>query len=852
MTERDDCIGRIVKASGGKLSRKEAMDSLDEILARAESNGPSWQAADEKLAKTAAAMEDNLAERASIARRNEHMSAMKAIERSKYYARAPSPAQGLEAKLGGINVPFAGGRLSVDAQYKGLRRALVGGFWDEMEKHPGGLDKLFMSQSIEREWMTELHELNKVSGGHPGITNSKNALAIAEIIQRWQGRAIERINQEGGWVKSYSGYITKTSHDSDRIRRAGREKWIDDVMKHIDIVKTFHDADPNQARFKLQQLWPQFVTGDHLDYSKILEDSASLLLDMDFAKKASAPRELHWKDADAWAAYNKDYGRFSPTFAVTYALDTAARVTALMKEFGPTPRKALDDDLHNLYGKMQLKDPQGHRELKAREQRIRNIFAQFDGTAAMPVNAEFARIMSDVRAVVRMSKLGLTPFAMLSDLATKASELRYQGMSVPERFGGTISDYFRGPMDGRKREVARLLGHAFESEIGDIARRLDPGDMAHNAISRAEQRFFRWTGMNAMTYNQRHGAERIMAAHFGSLRDQPFTALSAEERRIMSLFDIGQPEWDVLHKVEWNKVGGDTFFTPEIATRLSDADVRSYLVASGKLHQAATGDGANFTIKKARDDLGMKIAAYFADRGDYAVLEPGARERAILYGGHSRDWAPGTVKGEAWRLFMQFKAFPAVMMYKTWGREIYGGQGKAGAAAGLAEFIVYATALGVVANALNQLAKGQDPFAQWRNQPGTAFLSGFIRGGAGSIYGDFLLGEWSRFGLPASATILGPTLGQIDRVAEIWSDIGHSKEGHWKAGRATAQTALKMVRENTPFANMIYTKYAVDALIYWRLAEWISPGFLERHERNMKDKQGIQYIEQLRPTRVSR
>ncbi|MCC6889648.1 MAG: hypothetical protein IT536_14035 [Hyphomicrobiales bacterium] len=32
--ERDDCVDKIVKASGGKLSRKEAMDALDEILAR--------------------------------------------------------------------------------------------------------------------------------------------------------------------------------------------------------------------------------------------------------------------------------------------------------------------------------------------------------------------------------------------------------------------------------------------------------------------------------------------------------------------------------------------------------------------------------------------------------------------------------------------------------------------------------------------------------------------------------------------------------------------------------------------------------------------------------------------------
>jgi hypothetical protein len=869
MAERDDCVDRVVRASGGRLSREKAMDFLEEIDARAESAGPSSAGMGEKLSKAAAELEDKYAEAAAVARRKARVEAIKEIDAKKYIKRAPTVAQGLEALFGGVNTPFAGSRLSVDAQYNSLKRELLGGMMAEMQstKTPGlpdgGLEKLFLSQSIERKWMKELHEINKLSGGKPGVTGDKEALAIAEIIQRWQGRSIERMNQEGAWVKSYSGYITRTSHDSDRIRRAGMSRWIDDTMKHLDVERTFGSADPAAARKHLETLYPQFVTGDHLDYSHILDDADSILLDVDFAKKVSAHRELHWKDADSWADYNQVYGRFSPTFAITHALENAARVTALMGRLGPRPTEMLNRIIRDLKGELRDKNSDGYRELAKKEQFIRNLLAQFDGTAAMPVNATMATIGADIRAVGSMSKLGMTPFAMLADLATKASELRYQGMSFPERFGAAMVGYVKEMPDEMGRSVAALIGHSMESEIGQINRQLSVGgnelpsgrgwEKVHNAISRAEKQFFRLTLMNAMTFNQRHHAERVMAEHFGGLRGTAFDALPEAERRMMTVFDIGKPEWDALHKVEWNDVGGTTYFTPDIAKRLSDQDVKAYLIEAGRLHKnAGTGEYVDFSVKKARDDLSLKIASYFADRGQYAVLEPGAREKAMLFGGAGRDWARGTVKGEAWRMFMQFKTFTATMLMKTWGREIYGGQGTAGAAAGVAEFVVYATALGIMANAMNQLAKGQDPTSRWKEQPGGAILAGFIRGGAGAIYGDFLLGEWSRHGQSLLGTLAGPTFGQLETAATIWSDITHAKDGHWKAGHATAGTALKLVRDNTPFANMIYTKYAVDALIYWRMAEWISPGFLDRHERTMKDKQGIKYIDELRPTRVAR
>ncbi len=253
-------------------------------------------------------------------------------------------------------------------------------------------------------------------------------------------------------------------------------------------------------------------------------------------------------------------------------------------------------------------------------------------------------------------------------------------------------------------------------------------------------------------------------------------------------------------------------------------------------------------LDKVRRDLAMKLWAYYGERGQFAVLEVGPKEKAMLYG-WGQPGGGGLQSGGnlnlALRLLFQFKQFPTAMITKAWGAEIYGGGSRMDKIAGLTELIVGSTIFGMAANYLNQLVKGQDPNSQWRNHPVNAITAGFLRGGGASIYGDFLLGEWSRHGQQALETVAGPTIGQLNQAFEIWADLTHMKKG-----AASASLATRMARNNLPFANMIYTKMAVDYLVYYRLMEWINPGYLERMERTMKEKSGTEFW--LKPSQTAR
>lgn len=564
-----------------------------------------------------------------------------------------------------------------------------------------------------------------------------------------------------------------------------------------------------------------------------IDDNVDPLIEANLARKASAHRELHFKSADDWLAYNERFGMFSPTESVMRAYDTAARQTALLREFGTQPRKAFEADLAYLKARHAAGDQRT--DLDKWEGALRTRFDYLDGTANRPVNRTAARITSGWMAIERIAKLGLTPFSMLADLSTKASELRYQGVPFFERWSSMLSGYFKGADGTEKREVADLLLAGINGRIGDIASRFDVPDSPHGAIARAENIFFKITGITPMTENQRADSEVIMARHLGMRRGKEWASIGEAETRILRSFGIDEGEWGLLHKAEWTNVGEHTYLTPDIARKLSDEDVAAYLKARRGPASMSVTPAA---IDKAREDIALKLASYFADRGEYAVLEVGMRERAILFQGTQ----PGTTLGTALRLMMQFKQFPTAMIVKTWGREIYGGQDRLGQVAGLAELIISSTLLGIVANALNQTVKGQDPFSRWQNEPAETILAGFIKGGMGSIYGDFLLGEWSRHGMSASGSLLGPTFGQVDSLAEIYSKAVR--------GEFAAASAVRTVRDHIPFGNMIYTKAALDYLILYRIQEALNPGYLKRYEKTMKEKQGTEFW--LRPSQVSR
>jgi hypothetical protein len=46
--------------------------------------------------------------------------------------------------------------------------------------------------------------------------------------------------------------------------------------------------------------------------------------------------------------------------------------------------------------------------------------------------------------------------------------------------------------------------------------------------------------------------------------------------------------------------------------------------------------------------------------------------------------------------------------------------------------------------------------------------------------------------------------------------------------------AIRLLKSNTPFANLFYTKAAFDYLIWYQMQEALNPGYLKRMESRVK------------------
>ena len=246
-------------------------------------------------------------------------------------------------------------------------------------------------------------------------------------------------------------------------------------------------------------------------------------------------------------------------------------------------------------------------------------------------------------------------------------------------------------------------------------------------------------------------------------------------------------------------------------------------------------------------NLETKLRAYYADRTSTGVLKGGIREKAYTTQGAQA----GTPYGEAVRHVMQFKQYNMSFVQKVLGR--YAQEDRfwqipkgllsmpASEARQFATWIVALTAMGYLSTVAKDLAKGRQP--RDPRDPRT-WGAAFVQGGGAGLYGDFLFARVNRFGGGFADTLLGPTIGQGAEAADILL-AGRDESVKALFGDDTNfpdVQAVNFFKNSTPFANLFYTRAALDYLILYDLQESMSPGSLRRMERRLKDEQHQQFI----------
>lgn len=810
MPPYDECIAALKKTN-----EKLTDDDIETILSAVDARAKKLGGNDPKLVMKAAkelADEDRLA--ALIEKRNALINAGKYADLHSFVERAGaagvSPAQALKAMMGGISKPFAGSRLSVDSSGKALDLRWRGSLVLKLQK--SGILSAARTGRHDLDIARELYQLT-TPNGKVGISGNKTAKDLAGILHSHMRAAVDAQNRAGSAIGSLDGYITRQSHDMSKIRRAGYKTWADKMKQLLDVERTFKGADPDEF---LQGTYDALASGVHLKSEGVGGDKLFAFKGpANLAKKLSSERVLHFKDADAFMAYRKEFGRGGTILEdVAQTLEHSAKSTALMERFGTNPR-AMFDRLRSDLAQKNRDKPKVVDKLKA--EFLDHLFSDISGENRIPGNVTLAQIGSFTRSWNSITKLGGAVLSSVTDLANRAAETRYQGRGLFSGLVDGVVSVGRGRGRGFEKEVADLNLAGIEGMLGRMTSNISAEDSPPGMMTKLLNTFFRLNGLSWWTDVQKAGAQLMMARHLGNLKDKAWEALDEDTTRVLSMYDVTKPVWEMIRKEIRPAENGRHYLTVDLARKIADEKIDAHIAS--KIDNL-NGPQKSRLREEFREKLETNLQAYFSDRADYAVPTPGANERAHM----QRGTRPGTGLGEAARLFWQFKAFPVTIISKIYGRELNGGRGTSmGAKAyNVGSYFLLATSLGVLQQSLKDISKGKTP--RDPNDPKT-WLAGMAGGGGAGILGDFLFGQVNRFGNRPLETLAGPTGSTFSTLVNLWMLA--------RDGDAEAGNFLKLAIDNTPFLNLFYVRPVVDYLVLYGISENLNPGFLRKMEKRM-------------------
>ena len=500
-----------------------------------------------------------------------------------------------------------------------------------------------------------------------------------------------------------------------------------------------------------------------------------------------------------------------------------------------------------------------------------------DGTAlriegGLPGQISLAGIGAATRALQTLTKLGSSTITAFSDIFYAGSALRaHSDLGAGESYFQGFANVLKGRGSPDQRQAVRSMGLGIDGLLGAVHSKFGAVDSAPGSATKLVGKFFKLNSMNWWNDSHRSGMIDILSRNFASHAKKSYDKLPEQMQRTLRTYDITEPEWEIYRKYGLNKYDGhagnnkDVYMTNEkfddipkddIVKYAYNKQVESSVFKKGfdqpdkeiskteyeQMYDALKSDpfAVGNIIKDKIFDLKNKMNTMYTNLADSGVIMPGAYEKSLS----TRFGKAGSFGGEFNRWVMQFKSFPVSVVRKVIKRETRLGMasgGYGGAAYNIGSLLAMTTMMGYASLSTKELLLGRTPVSLIDKNGefnGAYFARAFVQGGAGGLYGDFLLGEWNRYGASPLKAALGPFLGQTEDVARL---IAHGLRGE---GKQVSRVFSNLFMGNFALGgNIYYTRYALNYLLLYELQELFNPGYIRRTEqRIMRDNEQKYYL----------
>jgi hypothetical protein len=343
--------------------------------------------------------------------------------------------------------------------------------------------------------------------------------------------------------------------------------------------------------------------------------------------------------------------------------------------------------------------------------------------------------------------------------------------------------------------------------------------------------FFRLTALTQTTDIARSVAGRTLAAEMGMYAHLRFDELNSRYRHTLELHDFNATKWDVLRQSALRQSDGNLYPTPDRVAELSNEQVRPLIDPKRLAKAEGEPERLAALAHEAKRNLQIDLLAFHADEMNFAVINTDAATQRWTSWHGLRGGTPG---GEIARFVMQFKAFPIAFTQRVGARTFFGQRTDAH---WVEKGFHIGTMLSMltVAGYMSGVAKDiRDGYWPPRNPADLrTLMAALLQGGVPGVYGDYLFSKTNRFSQGWVETAIGPTFGSIGDLGDVAMD---ARDFAFSGGedRFSGARAFNVAWGNLPFANLWFTKPAIDWLFLNSMRDALSPGYLRRQEHDRR------------------
>lgn len=806
---RQECINAVQQAASRRLTQQEIQNIEDRIYRNmrqlARNDPASWRNLSdaERLRRAGQLAADELTQESALKKRRVALT-IAARQRLDAFL---SSYQGKDGKLEALNrtIAFhADGKsnfLSVESRGKATRDYALSQLQEAFDAVDPRFFGLFEDERGVRDMVYEIR--GQDTGNIKAKKGAKAWKDVTELLRR-------RFNDAGGDIGHLEDWGVPQHHSMDKVGKVTQDKWVSDIIGKLD--RKYYIKDDGQLMNDteltafLGEAYKTIATGG---LNKLSD--TGMRLSGARANRGNASRQIHFKDAESYLDYQRQYGDRSLWEIMVHHLEGISKDIALVETYGPNPDHVFRSVLDDVTAESATANPQRAGRINRLRVSTENLYNFIAGKTQPVANPVIARWSDNIRNWMVASRLGSALLASFSDLGTMYLSAKVANLPMNKLFMNQLEAM--DPTNRTELARARRAGMAMESLLGSV-NRWAMDNMGPSKSRWAATAVMRASGLTAWTDAHKRAYGVTMMGSLGEViaRHTDLRSLDDADFRILKSKGVTESDfaiWKLADQEDWGK-GNNTMLTPESIMRIPNDAVK---------HLGAP--------ERVKFEAMRRLLAAVTEEVDMAVITPGAREQMLTGGGLQR----GTWKGELTRSVFLFKSFPISVVMRHWTRAM-GMPSAGGRAAYIATFLASTTILGALSQQLNDMASGRNPREMTGKDAGKFWLGALLKGGGLGLYGDFLLADHTRYGSGALASMLGPIAGTVDDVIKLAQGIPlNAVEGK---PQQTGGDLVKLGKGLIPGANLWYAKAALDHMIFNQLQEYFSPGYLNKVEQRSR------------------